>query len=115
MLIRPLYSPSLLRRQASPPWPNPGYLVLEPSQPRHQFSHATSLGRPTVGMGLDVSFDLWTSLCPVLRGSGGRLSIQKVSDIHKAVVCVKKIVLLRQGKLQIGCPDLGIFCCSLTR
>jgi hypothetical protein len=114
VLIRPLYSPSALGRQASPPWPNPGYLVLEPLQPRHQFSRATSLGRPTAGMGLDVSFDLWTSLCPFLRGRGGRLSIQKVSDIHKAVVCVKKIVLLRQGKLQIGCPDLGIFCCSLT-
>jgi hypothetical protein len=65
-------------------------------------------------MGLDVSFDLWMSLCPVLRGRGGRLSIQKVSDIHKAVVSVEKIVLLRQGKLWIGCPDLGIFCYSLT-
>jgi hypothetical protein len=82
-------------------------LVLEPPQPRRQFSRATSLG-------LDVSFDLWTSLCPVLRGRGGWLSIQKVSNINKAVVSVEKIVLLRQGKLQIGCSDLGVFCCSLT-
>jgi hypothetical protein len=114
VLIRPLYSSSALGRQASPPWPNPSYLVLELPQPRRQFSRATSLGRPTAGMGLDVSFDLWTSLCPVLRGRGGRLSIHKVCDIHKAVVCVEKVVLLRQGKLQTGCPDLGIFCCSLT-
>jgi hypothetical protein len=69
VLIRPLYSPSALERQASPPWPNPGYLVLEPPQPRRQFSRATSLGRPTADMGLDVSFDLWMSLCPVLRGA----------------------------------------------
>jgi hypothetical protein len=114
VLIRPLYSPSALGRQASPPWSNLGYLVLEPPQPRRQFSRATTLGHSTADMGLDVSFDLWTSLCPILRGRGGRLSIQKVSDIHKAVVNVEKIVLLRQGKLRIGCPDLGIFCCSLT-
>jgi hypothetical protein len=50
-------------------------------------------------MGLDVSFDLWKWLCPVLRGRGGRLSIQKVSDIHKAVVSVEKIVFLRQDLL----------------
>jgi hypothetical protein len=99
VLIRPLYSPSTLGRQASPPWPNPGYLVLEPPQPRRQFSRAMSLGRPTAGMGLYVSFNLWTSLCPVLRGRGGRLSIQKVSDIHKVVVYVEKIVLLRQDLL----------------
>jgi hypothetical protein len=82
VLIRPLYSLSALGRQASPVHRHGQicYLVLEPLQPRRQFSRATLLGRPTADMGLDVSFDLWTSLCPVLRGRGGRFSIQKVSD-----------------------------------
>jgi hypothetical protein len=49
--IRHLFFPSALGRQASPPWPNSGYLVLELPQPRRQYSRATSLGtsRPIYG------------------------------------------------------------------
>jgi hypothetical protein len=38
-------------------------------------------------------------IVPCSKGAWGRLSIQKVSDIHKVVVYVEKIVLLRQDLL----------------